>query len=161
MIPVAQYQPIKTEYINPFIESVSTVFRTMLNLDVRRGKLYFKDGFQPSHEITGVIGLSGAAKGSVLLGVGKSVAIRATEILLGETFSTIDHNVVDAVGELANMIVGSAKAQLESLNLNMGLPTVVVGKNHSVVFPTGIHPIGIPFESDAGPFCLEVSLVDS
>ena len=75
--------------------------------------------------------------------------------------TTIDHNVVDAVGELTNMIVGGAKAKLESLNMCMGLPTVVVGKNHTVVFPTGIRPIGIPFESDAGPFCLEVSLVDS
>jgi chemotaxis protein CheX len=156
-----QYHPIKTEYINPFIESVTTVFRTMLSLEVRRGKLYVKDGFQPSLEITGVIGLSGTAKGSVLLGVSKSVAMTATEILLGEKVTAIDHNVVDAVGELTNMIVGAAKAKLESLNMSMGLPTVVVGKNHTVVFPTGIHPIGIPFESDAGAFCLEVSLVDS
>jgi len=156
-----QYNPIKTEYINPFIESVTTVFKTMLSLDVRRGALYIKDGFQPSLEITGVIGLSGIAKGSVLLGVSKNVAMTATEILLGEKMTTIDHNVVDAVGELTNMIVGGAKAKLESLNMCMGLPTVVVGKNHTVVFPTGIRPIGIPFESDAGPFCLEVSLVDS
>jgi len=156
-----QYHPIKTEYINPFIESATTVFRTMLSLDVTRGTLYVKDGFQPSLEITGVIGLSGIAKGSVLLGVSKSVALSATELLLGEHVSTIDHNVVDAVGELTNMIVGAAKAKLESLNLNMGLPTVVVGKNHTIVFPAGIHPIGIPFDSVAGKFCLEVSLVDS
>jgi len=156
-----QYHPIKTEYINPFIESVTHVFRTMLNLDVKRGALYFKDGFQPSLEITGVIGLSGIAKGSVLLGVSKSVAMSATELLLGEKVSVIDSNVVDAVGELTTMIVGAAKAKLESLNLSMGLPTVVVGKNHAVVFPAGIHPIGIPFESDVGKFCLEVSLVDS
>lgn len=156
-----QYHPIKTEYINPFIESATNVFRTMLSLDVKRGALYFKDGFQPSLEITGVIGLSGIAKGSVLLGVSKPVAITATELLLGEAVASIDHNVVDAVGELTNMIVGAAKAKLESLDLNMGLPTVVVGKNHTVVFPAGIHPIGIPFHSEAGDFCLEVSLVDS
>lgn len=156
-----QYHPIKSEYINPFIEAASTVFRTMLDVQVRRGALYVKDGFQPSLEITGVIGLSGSAKGSALLGVGKSLALTITETLLGERVSTIDHNVVDAVGELTNMIVGSAKAKLESLNLNMGLPTVIVGKNHTVVFPTGIHPIGVPFDSAAGSFCLEVSLVDS
>ena len=155
------YNPIKIEYINPFVESVVTVFRMMLNVEVRRGALYLKDGFQPSEEITSIIGLSGMAKGSVLVGVSREVAMAVTGILLNEPCTAIDSNAIDAVGELTNMIAGSAKAKLEELNMSIGLPTVVVGRNHSVVFPTGVQPIGIPFESSIGPICLEVSLVDS
>lgn len=156
-----QYSPIRIEYINPFVTSTSEVFHTMLNLDVRRGALYWKDSFQTSAEVTAVIGLTGIAKGSVLLGLTRPAAIEVTSILMNERCDQIDHNVIDAIGELANMIVGSAKAQMEELKMSIGLPTVVVGSNHSVVFPTGVQPIGIPFDSDIGAICLEVSLVDS
>lgn len=155
------YQPVQVEFINPFVEAMVAVFQTMLNLAVRRGPLYLKQDFQPSHEVTGVIGLTGVAKGSLLLGLSRPVAVQVTGILLGEACEAMDHNVIDAVGELTNMIAGSAKAKLEELKMSLGLPTVVVGKNHTVMFPTGVQPIGIPFESDIGPICLEVSLVRS
>lgn len=155
------YNPIKVEYVNPFIESMTAVFHTMLNLNLRRGPLYLKDAFQPSCEVTGVIGLSGVAKGSVLLGLSRSAAMEVTGILLNQKCESVDHDVVDAVGELTNMIAGAAKSKLEELHLNLGLPSVVVGKNHSVVFPTGVRPVGIPFESDVGVVCLEVSFVDT
>lgn len=156
-----QYNPIKTEYIVPFVEAMANVFKTMLNVEVRRGALYLKDGFQPSEEITAVIGLSGMAKGSVLLGLSRQIAMQVTSILLNERCESIDHNVIDAVGELTNMIAGAAKARLEELKMSIGLPTVVVGRNHSIMFPTGAIPIGIPFDSELGQLCLEVSLVDS
>lgn len=156
-----QYTPIKIEYINPFVESTVTVFRTMLNQPIRRGALYLKDGCQPSHEVTGVIGLTGMAKGLVVIGLSREAALKVTGILLNETCETLNHDATDAVGELANMIAGSAKAKLEELQMSIGLPTVILGKNHSVMFPTGVQPIGIPFETDIGQFCLEVSLVKS
>ena len=156
-----QYNPIKTEYIVPFVEAMASVFHTMLNVTVQRGALYLKEGFQPSEEVTAVIGLSGIAKGSVLLGLSRPIAIEVTSILLNERCESIDHNVIDAVGELTNMIAGAAKAKLEELRMSIGLPTVVVGRNHSIIFPTGATPIGIPFDSDIGALCLEVILVDS
>lgn len=161
MSTTMQYTPIKVEYINPFIESTMTVFRTMLNQTARRGSIYLKNAFQQSHEVTGVIGLSGMARGSVVVGLSQTTALQVTSILLNEPCETINHNTIDAVGELLNMIAGSAKAKLEELKMSIGLPTVVLGSNHSVMFPTGVQPIGIPFETGIGPLCLEVSLVNS
>ncbi len=62
-----KYNPIRVEFINPFIESTHSVFATMLKLEVRRGPLSLKQGLQPEHDISGIIGLSGMAKGTVLL----------------------------------------------------------------------------------------------
>lgn len=154
------YQPIKVEFVNPFLDATSAVFKTMLNTELKRGALYLRQGMTLSHEISGIIGLSGKAKGTVLLGMNSDFAIAVTEKLLGEKPDGITPEVIDAVGELANMIAGGAKTRLEELNMSISLPSVIAGKNHTVSFPSGAVPIGIPFESDLGAFSVEVSLVE-
>ena len=46
----------------------------------------------------------------------------------------IDGDVIDAVGELTNMVAGRAKAALEHLAMSLALPTVITGKNHVISF---------------------------
>jgi len=82
------------------------------------------------------------------------------EVMLGERPDTLDAEVVDAIGELTNMIAGSAKAQLEQFAMSLSLPNVILGKNHTVEFPRGVTPIGIPFDSDWGSICLDVGLCE-
>jgi len=154
------YTPVNVEYINPFVTSAVSVFRTMLQCELKRGELYLKGHVQPDHEISGVIGLSGKATGTVVLSLGRDVAISATEVMLGERPDTLDAEVVDAIGELTNMIAGSAKAQLEQFAMSLSLPNVILGKNHTVEFPRGVTPIGIPFDSDWGSICLDVGLCE-
>jgi chemotaxis protein CheX len=153
-----KYHPIRVEFINPFVESTHTVFRTMLGLEIQRGQISLKNAMQPEHEISGIIGLSGMAKGTVVLSMSGPLAIEITAILVGERSPSITAEVIDAIGELTNMIVGSAKVKLEDLKMSIGLPTVITGRNHSVGFPTGVIPLCIPFESPHGALCLEVGL---
>ncbi len=155
-----KYKPFSVEYINPFLTAVATVFRTMLNTDIERGPLYLKQRRQPETEISGIIGISGLAVGTVVLGVSRGVALGAAEAMLGEKKYEIDADVIDVVGELANMIAGSANSQLEQLAMSISLPNVVIGKNHIVAYPTGATPIGVPFDSKWGPVCIEVGLCE-
>lgn len=149
---------MKAEYINPFLVSTISAFSTMLQCSLTRGTPYIKNGFQPEHEVSGVIGLSGKAQGTVVLGLGREAALNATEVLLQERPPEINGDVIDAVGELANIIAGGAKAQLEHLAMSVSLPTVITGKHHCVQFPTKVTPICIPFESKWGPVTVEVGL---
>ena len=73
---------MNVEYINPFLKSTVSVFNTMLNCKLERGTPYLKNGTQPQHEVSGVIGLSGKALGTVVLGLSREAAISATEALL-------------------------------------------------------------------------------
>jgi chemotaxis protein CheX len=150
--------PVSVEYINPFLTSAINVFRTMAACELKRGKPYLADGVQPTHEISGVIGLSGKAIGTVVLSLGEPVALKVTAAMLGEEPPEMNGDVVDAIGELTNMIAGSAKAQLEHLEMSVSLPSVIMGRNHRVAFPGDIQPIAIPFESEWGPVCVEVGL---
>jgi len=152
---------MKVAYINPFITSVISLFDTMLGIKLTRGRPFIKDHCLPEHEISGVIGLSGKAKGVVVLSLSKESALSATQVLLGgKRPETINADVVDAVGELANIVAGGAKAQLERLAMSVSLPTVIAGKNHSVQFPSSVTPVCIPFDCEWGSVAVEVGLVE-
>ena len=107
---------MKAEYINPFLVSTISTFKTMLACVLTRGTPYVKNGSQPEHEVSGVIGLSGKAQGTVVVGLGREAALRATEAMLQERPLEINGDVVDAIGELTNIIAGGAKSQLEHLD---------------------------------------------
>jgi chemotaxis protein CheX len=149
---------MRAEYINPFITSLANVFRTMLDCDVQRGKPRLKDDTIPMHEVSGVIGLSGNAVGLVVLSLSEAVALGAASVLLMSEATEINADVVDAVGELANMVTGQAKAELEEYALSVSLPSVITGRDHQVRFPSNVTPICVPFETPWGPLTLEVGL---
>lgn len=152
---------MKVEYINPFIGSTVSVFQMMVGCGVRRVGLELHDSFTPNYDVTGVIGLSGKATGDVVISFERDLALSVTAALTGESCNEITNDVIDTVGELTNMIAGNAKTSLEALDLTLALPTVIVGKNHSIRFPSKISPIAIPFESDLGRLSIEVGLIDA
>ncbi|NOX55113.1 MAG: chemotaxis protein CheX [Planctomycetes bacterium] len=149
------------KYINPFIQAACDVFGTMLGTRIRRKALALKDMGCPTFDVTAIVGLSGRASGSVVLSVSRPVAFRIVETLLGYQTTEINADVADAVGELANMIAGAAKAKLEHYELSLGLPNVIVGRNHTLFFPTSVRPICILFDCDWGPLAIEAGLACS
>jgi chemotaxis protein CheX len=70
----------------------------------------------------------------------------------------INDDVLDAVGELTNMVAGAAKAELEEYELMVSLPNVITGRDHDVHFPSNVTPICVSFETDWGELTLEVGL---
>jgi chemotaxis protein CheX len=148
------------DYVNPVIEATCSVLRSMLGMEVVRGAIYCKLNDKPAHDVSGVINLTGAAQGTIVLSMSANVAIEATRILTGDKPERVDATVVDAVGELANIIAGNAKAKLSQLSLSIGLPRVVKGRDYAIAFPEGGTPIAIPFECTTGPITLEVALVE-
>lgn len=152
---------MNTDYINPFIEATVSVFDTMLGCKASRTGLALEDNFTPRFDVTGVIGLSGRVAGDIVISFERQLALSATEALVGESYSDIGDDVIDTIGELTNMIAGNAKARMEELELKLALPTVIVGKNHSIRFPSRIKPISIPFDTDLGSFNIEVGLTES
>jgi len=151
---------MKVEYINPFLRSAITVFRTMLGCELRRARPFVKKGSWPEHEVSGIIGLSGKAKGTVVLSLSREAALNAAEAMLEERPAELNSDVTDAVAELTNIIAGRAKSQLEHLEMTISLPTIITGKHHCVEFPKDVTPICIPFESDWGIVAVDVGLVD-
>jgi chemotaxis protein CheX len=149
---------MRAEHINPFIASLANAFQTMLGCEVRRGPVSLKNSSTPKFEISGIIGLSGKAIGTVVLSLSESVALKAASTMLMCETTKIDADVVDAVGELTNVVAGGAKAQLEQYSLQVSLPSVITGRDHEVRFPSDVAPVCVPFETDWGHLSLEVGL---
>jgi chemotaxis protein CheX len=151
---------MNSEYINPFLTAAISVFSSMLGVSLVREQPFVKQGYQPNHEVSGMIGLTGKAKGMVVLSLSREAAINAAATMLGETPKELNPDVADAVGELTNMIAGAAKAKLDHLHMSVSLPTVIVGKSHCIEFPRNSMPICIPFDCQWGPVAVEVGIVE-
>lgn len=152
---------IRVEFINPFISAANDVFQRMLGCSLARGPLSLKDEHTPIHEVSGLIGLSGKCRGMVVLSIGRATALGATEVMLGSRPLDLNSDVIDAVGELTNMIAGTAKTRLEEYQLTISLPTVICGRGQVISFPSQCTPMVIPFDSDLGPVCVQVGLVEA
>lgn len=151
---------MRAKHINPFILSTLGVFDTMIQCPLTRGTPYMKKGNLPEHEITGIVNYSGKAEGCVVISLSLPLALHSTTVMLEKEVDQVDHDVIDAVGELANMIAGQAKKHLEELRLRVTLPTVVAGRSHHIGYPEGVTAMCIPFEGEHGSMLVEFALVE-
>jgi len=144
------------EYINPVVTATRTVFETMLDCTPSRTGLTLKGPASPRHELSAVIGVSGKVAGTIVLSLSRGAALEVLNRLVGIRVEEVTTEVCDAVGELTNMIAGSAKSKLEDLKLSISIPNIVSGKDHVIHFPSNVQPICIAFDSEIGPFAIEV-----
>jgi chemotaxis protein CheX len=145
-------------YVNPFVMSTIETFKKMLNVECKPGKLALKDHRTLSYDLTGVIGLSGEAQGSICLSFPQEVAFKAVSSLLGVQVTAMNDDVTDGIGELVNIVAGNAKQYLTNYKLSISLPKVIVGKDHSIAAMRDIPTIVVPIVSAMGEFAMEISL---
>lgn len=151
---------MKFDYILPFINSVEALFTTMLSSEVERGEIGVTKGEASFHEVTALIGLSGPARGTVALTLHEDTAIAIVNKMLGMSATEVDQTVTDGVGELVNIVAGSAKSNFvdtDGTPIDLSLPNVVRGSDYLVEYPTGTVWLEVPFKSDFGKFILQVT----
>ncbi len=154
---------MKAEFLNPFLQATINVLSTMAMMSPKPGQPGVKEGDEAVGDITGIIGLTGHAEGSLAVSFSESCALKIVENMVGEKYKELNQEVGDCVGELTNMISGDARAQLQKLGFNFtaAIPTIVRGKNHSIRhLPQGGTTIMIPFITDEGNFYIEASFSD-
>ncbi|MCA9122150.1 MAG: chemotaxis protein CheX [Planctomycetaceae bacterium] len=149
---------MRAEHINPFVVATVNAFETLVGCRVTRCGLELKTDYAPTFDISGIIELRGSATGVVAISLSRDAALGITGALLDLCPTEIDAEVVDAVGELANIIAGGAKSKLEVLEMSISLPKVICGQSHKIEFPAEAKPISVPFDSPWGPFCIDVGL---
>jgi chemotaxis protein CheX len=157
-VSTAVLNPASDLLNKPFIESTQAVFSMMLGCKVVPGTPLQIFDFKSSHDISGIIGFSGALQGTVVISLDQEVAFSASEVFLGDRPVAINDEVIDMVGELANMIGGNAKERMPLAGISLGLPTVISGKGHCVSFEPGALVELMPFETPWGPLTVEVGL---
>jgi len=112
--------------------SSAEVFSTMLGVEIGPGIRGVEHGIpDPSDGVVSFIGLAGSWAGTGSISCSPALACRICSQMLMTESSAVNEEVLDAVAELTNMIIGSAKTELETHlgPLGLSIPTVVFGRN--------------------------------
>lgn len=150
---------MNVKYINPLLEATVAVLSTMAMIEARPGKPSLKTNASPLGEVTGLIDLtSREVQGSLAISFSVRAILNITEKLLGEKLNAIDDTVIDVVGEITNMITGSAKRLFSELGLefDLTLPSTIVGTEEPLHHSVHGNPIVLPFNTAAGDIFVEI-----
>ncbi len=148
---------LKTEFINPFLEATVSVIKTMTALEPTPGKPFIKKNSSSTGDISGIVGITGEAEGSISITFQKNCILDIISKMLGEEQKEINDDVKDAVGELTNMISGDSRRRLQMIGHTFqgAIPSVVSGAGHEVRHISKGPILSIPFTIKAGGFTVE------
>ena len=149
------------QLINPFVSATVVVLKTMAQTEPVVGKPGMKKDQLSWGEVTGLIGMAGdGVTGNMIISFDEPSILGIVSKMLMEEFVEINQDVIDAVGEITNMIVGGAKNSLQELgyNIHMATPIVIKGKNVELNQLGKAPALTIPFTTDVGSFVLEANL---
>lgn len=126
---------------------VVSVFQTMLNLEIAATESSWVDA---PDGVTAAVYFAGTWRGAVLLECTRPQALEFTHRLMSiDPPKSIDDDVRDALGELANILAGNLKSVLPS-GIGLSMPSVVEGTDYSLRICGGFLADRMSFTSDAG-----------
>ena len=151
---------MNVKFINPFLDGTISVLKTMAFVEPQAGKPFLKKDSSARGDVSAIIGLTGDAIGSLALSFTEGAILKIVSNMLGEDIKEINKDIKDAVGEITNMVSGVARKHLEAegLNITAAIPTVVAGKDHTIVHVLGGPSVIIPFSINEGAFVVDVCL---
>jgi chemotaxis protein CheX len=79
--------------------------------------------------------------------------------MLGIEVEKFDETVTDGVGEIVNIVAGSAKSKFtgDGPPIDLSLPNVIRGNDYTVEYPSKAVWLEVPFQSELGPFNMRVT----
>ena len=113
-------------------QSTQQVFSTMLGVELPPGECVEPSSIPEVHcEVVALIGLAGSWAGAGSISCSAEAACRVCAQMLMTEANSVNEDVLDAVAELTNMIIGNVKTELETRvgPLGLSIPTVVYGRN--------------------------------
>ena len=113
-------------------EATTQVFSTMLDTQVEVVDTFVEKTLPEATDgLVSFIGLAGAWAGTGSLTCSKALGCLICSRMLMTEATSIDEEVLDAVAEITNMVIGSVKTELEAVvgPLGLSIPTVVFGRN--------------------------------
>jgi len=102
-------------------------------------------------KVTGMIGVHGKSSGFVTVNMTERVAIHAANSLLQENYTELNSEIVDATGEITNMVVGGIKSALAATPWafsQITVPSVIVGQGYSIAYARGLEFLNVTFEHE-------------
>ena len=141
----------------PFIKATQEILATMAGMDSAAGDPFVKKNDIAKGDISAIVRVTGDKTGTIAVSFSRSCALALVKGVLGDDIQDAQQDTQDAVGEVANMISGQARAALVNMGLDLkgSTPTVIVGKGHVIRHISASPTIAIPFTTNYGEFTVE------
>ena len=147
------------------IRSTSDVFSTMLGTELPAGEVTVEGTVEgatsePNDGVVSFIGLAGSWAGTGSVSCSAAMACRICAAMLMTEAPSVNEDVLDAVAEITNMIIGSVKTDLEAElgPLGLSIPTVVFGRNFKTRSAGTAEWIYVRFLWDGDPLLIKMCL---
>jgi chemotaxis protein CheX len=141
------------------------VFSVMLGIDLTSGDAQMGRSCQQrtgvAHSgVVAVLGLTGAWGGSGEVSIESALALEIASRLLLSKYDVVDEEVLDAIAEVANMIVGNVKTALEHTLGAMGMsaPAVFFGGEFETRVVGNPNMVLVPFACGEGTLTVQVAV---
>ncbi len=122
--------PSTEDLYEAICRATEQVFATMLNMEIEPGAPIFEHDYTGRFDgVVSFVGMAGEWLGTGGLSCDAVFARRIAGSFLMMDFPTVDDDVLDAIGELTNIIIGNVKGTIEQSVGPMALstPTCIVG----------------------------------
>ena len=151
----------KIEHLDPILNSTVNVFKNFLNFEIKEKSLVSKKVLVPKFDISAFLDIyESDVEGKVVLNITKKLALEIYSTLVGETVNEVTDNVLDAVGEIINIITGNAKNEFQAKGLvyKLSTPFIVNGKEQIIKNTSAIPFLSTMYWTSSGFFELSFSL---
>jgi chemotaxis protein CheX len=136
------------------------VFSVMLGIELTAGEPQTGRVAQDHSGVVAVLGLTGEWGGSGQVSCEPGLALQIASKLLMAEYTAVDEEVLDAVAEVANMIVGNVKTTLEHTLGPMGLsaPAVFSGGEFETRVVGNPNMVLVPFTCAEGVLTVQIAV---
>lgn len=153
---------MNVNFINPVLRSMLNVLSTMAHIEPKVGvpALKAKNTTVQGKNITGVMNMVGRkGNASIAITFSEASILHIARKMLPVEINSMDGNVIDLVGELANMVLGGAKSELETGGyfFSLSLPTIILGTDYLIAHKAKAPIITLPFTMPEGEFIVEAA----
>lgn len=152
---------LQADVASLIIENTRKVFSVMLATDVSEpSAIIHDDPNGPEGDVVSLVGFVGQWTGTGSVCCNAQVARKISELMLLTEFDTVNEEVLDAIGETTNMIIGNLKDALEPVLGRLGLstPTVIHGEHLRARNLNGERWTTVSFNCMGGVLNVKVSL---
>jgi chemotaxis protein CheX len=161
LIPNRKPLDEEMEYLNSFIKNTGNVLNTTSSMEAAFKEVYFTNDFRVFGDISGIIGLSGEAEGTLAITFYWPLAKMIIAKMMGVDEEHINADLIhDGVAEIINMISGSTKKDFvgKPYHFEISLPSVIVGSGHQIGHAENTPIAVMIFEVNYQFFALQVCL---
>ena len=136
------------------------VFETMVFKPLTRGPFLDGDAVRPPSNVVATVAFAGHRRGLVAFHSSLDAAREIAGAMLGMPAETLNGEMPDAIGEIANMIAGAFRTKLAATEpaSAIAVPTVTIGSDFSTKYMSAVKRVLCPFQMDAQTVYVELIL---